>query len=64
MEANLTAAAASAIKTTQIQNEIASAVAVKSQKVQQSQGKAAVDLIQQVEELSSQLASGRIDVEL
>ncbi len=64
MEANLTVAAASAIKSSQIQNEIASTVAVKTQKVQQAQGKAAVDLIQQVEELTSQLASGRIDVHL
>jgi hypothetical protein len=64
MDTNLTVAAASAIKNSQVQNQIASSVAVKAQKVQQAQGDAAVDLIQQVEQLSEQLASGRIDVQL
>ncbi len=64
MDTNLTAAAASAIKNSQVQNQIASSVAVKAQKVQKAQGEAAVDLIQQVEKLSQQLSSGQIDVQL
>lgn len=64
MEANLTAAAASAIKQSQVQNETAVAVAHKSLQAQKQQGEAAVALIEQVEELSAQLAQGRIDVKL
>ena len=64
MEANLTMAAASAIKQSQIQNEAAMAVAHKSLQAQKQQGEAAVALIEQVEELSTQLAQGRIDVQL
>lgn len=64
MEANLTVSAVSAIKNSEIQNKVASAVAVKTQDAQKAQGEAAVDLIQQVEQLSEQLASGRIDVQL
>ena len=64
MEANLTAKAASAIQQSQIKNESALAVAQKTLQVQKQQGEAAVDLIKQVEQLSAQLASGKIDVQL
>lgn len=64
MEANLTVAAASAVKNSEIQNKVASAVAVKTQDAQKAQGEAAVSLIQQVERLSEQLAKGQIDVQL
>ena len=64
MEANLTANAASAIQKSRYQNEAAFAVARRTLKAQEQQGKAAVDLVKQVEQLTKQLASGRIDVEL
>jgi hypothetical protein len=64
MEANLTAAAASAIQQSQVQNATMMAVATKSLQVQKQQGEAAVALVQQVEQLTSQLAQGRIDVSL
>ena len=64
MEANLTVAAASAAKNSEIQNKIASAVAVKTLDAQKTQGDAAVSLIQQVEQLTEQLASGHIDVQI
>ena len=64
MEANLTVAAASAMKNSQISNEAAATIAAKTLKVQKAQGEAAVNLIQQVEQLSEQLAGGRIDVKL
>ena len=64
MDANLTVAAASAVKNSQIQNETSMAVAKKSLQVQKQQGEAAVALIEQVAQLSSQLAQGRIDVRL
>ena len=58
------AAAASAVKQSQVQNQIATSVAVKSQDVQRQQGEAAVAMIQQVESVTDQLAQGRIDVQL
>ncbi len=64
MEANLTTNAASAIQQAQVKNESAMAVARKSLDAQKQQGKAAVDLIKQVEQLSTQLSSGHIDVQL
>lgn len=64
MEANLTTAAASAIQQSKIKNEAAFAVASKTLDAQKQQGKATVDLIQQAEQLSTQLAQGRIDVQL
>jgi hypothetical protein len=64
MEANLTAAAASAIQQSQVQNATMMAVATKSLQVQKQQGEAAVALVQQVEQLTSQLAQGRIDISL
>lgn len=64
MEANLTSAAASAIKQSQVRNDAAFAVARKTHDVQKQQGEAAVDLIKQVEQVSAQLASGRLDVKV
>ncbi len=64
MEANLTTAAASAIQSSQIQSQISTSIAAKTLKVQQAQGEAAVDLVQQAEQLAMQLADGKIDVEL
>lgn len=64
MEANLTTNAASAIQQSQVKNESALAVAQKALKVQKQQGEAAVDLVKQVEQLSAQLATGHIDVQL
>jgi hypothetical protein len=58
------AAAASAVKQSQVQNQVAMGVAAKSQDVQRQQGEAAVDLIKQVESLTDQLSQGRIDVQL
>ncbi|MCA9126175.1 MAG: hypothetical protein KDB22_03780 [Planctomycetales bacterium] len=64
MDTNLTYAAASAVQQSQVQNEVAAAVAQKALKVQKQQGEAAVDLIKQVEQLTAQLAQGRVDVSL
>lgn len=64
MEANLTSQAASAIQQSLVKNDVAIAVAKKSQNVQKQQGEAAVDLVKQVAQLSSQLAGGHIDVTL
>lgn len=63
MDTQLTAAA-SAIQQTQVQNKVAAAVAEKSLQTQKQQGEAAVALIQQVEQLTQQLAQGTIDVQL
>ncbi len=59
---NLTINAASAIKQAQVSNDVAFAVAKKSMSSQKQQGQAAVDLIKQVEQVSSQLAQGRLNV--
>ncbi len=64
MDANLTVAAASAISQSQVQNETAMVVAQKTLQAQKQQGEAAVSLVKQVEQLSTQLAQGRIDVRL
>ena len=57
-------AAASAIQQTQVQNQVATAVAEKSLQTQKQQGEAAVALLEQVEQLTAQLAQGKIDVQL
>jgi hypothetical protein len=64
MDANLTVAAASAIKNSQIQNQTSMVVAQKTLQAQKQQGEAAVSLIQQAAELSNQLSQGHIDVQL
>lgn len=64
MDANVTAKFASDLQQSQISNEIAFAVAAKSLKTQKQQGEANVALVTQIEQATSQLANGRIDVEL
>ncbi len=64
MDANLTVAAASAMKNSQIQNQTSMVVAQKTLQAQKQQGEAAVSLIQQAAQLSSQLSQGRLDVKL
>lgn len=64
MEANLTTNSASAIQQSKIANEASMLVASKTLQAQKQQGEAAVDLIKQVEQLSAQLASGHVDVQL
>jgi hypothetical protein len=59
---NLSINAASAIKQAQVSNDVAFAVAKKSMNSQKQQGEAAVDLVKQVEQVSSQLAKGRLNV--
>lgn len=61
---NLSISAASAVKQAQVNNEVSFAVAKKTLDSQKQQGEAAVDLVQQVEQVSSQLAKGRVDVTL
>lgn len=61
---NLSINAASAIKQAQVNNDVSFAVAKKTLASQKQQGEAAVDLIKQVEQVSSQLAQGRLDVTL
>ncbi len=64
MNTNISTQAASAIKQSQIKNEISFAVAQKALKAEKQQGEAAVDLVKQVAQLSSQLAAGHVDVQL
>jgi hypothetical protein len=60
----LTVAAASQIQQSKVANEVATAIAKKSLDVQRSQGQAAVALIQQVANVTEQLAGGHLDVSL
>ena len=64
MDANLTVAAACAIKNSQIQQNTSMAVAQKTLQTQRQQGEAVVELIQQSEQITAQLAQGRLDVQL
>ncbi len=61
---NLSIASASAIKQSQIQNQVEMAVLGKAQQVQKQQGEAAVQLIEQAANIQEQLGSGHIDVKL
>lgn len=63
MDSSLTAAA-SAVKQSQVKNQVATSVAVKTQSIQKEQGEAAVSMIKQAESLSAQLSQGKIDVQL
>ena len=54
----------SSIQQAQTSNKIAYAVAERSLKSQKQTGEAIVSLVKQVEQLTQQLAQGRIDVEL
>ena len=64
MDANLTVAAASAMKNSQIQNQTSMVVVQKALQAQTQQGEAAVSLIEQAAQISTQLSQGRIDVRL
>ncbi len=64
MDGNLTVAAASSIQQSKIANEVSTAVAQKTLQAQKQQGQAAVDLVKQVEQLTTQLAKGHVDVQL
>ena len=64
MEANLTAADASAIQQAKIKNDLAFAVARKSMDTQRQQGEATVELVKQVASLTAQLDRGGLDVSL
>lgn len=61
---NFTVAAASAVKQSQLQNQIDFAVAGKTLQAQKQQGEAAVQLIEQAAQIQEQLANGRLDVEI
>lgn len=64
MDGNLTVAAASAIQQSKTANEVSMAVAQKTLQAQKQQGEAVVNLVKQVEQLTTQLAQGKVDVEL
>ena len=61
---NFTIAAASAVKQSQLQNQIDFAVAGKVLQTQKQQGDAAIQLIEQAAQVQKQLASGQLDVEI
>jgi hypothetical protein len=61
---NFTIAAASAVKQSQLQNQIDFAVAGKTLQVQKQQGEAVIQLIEQAAQVQQQLASGQLDVEI
>lgn len=64
MDSSITAGVATAIKNSQIQNDTSMVVAQKTLQAQKQQGEAAVSLIQQAAQISTQLTQGRIDVRL
>ena len=64
MDANLTVAAACSIKNSQIQQNISLAVAKQVLDTQRQQGQAAVALIEQAEQITTQIDQGRLDVDL
>ena len=61
---NFTIAAASAVKQSQLQNQIDFAVAGKVLQTQKQEGDAAIQLIEQAAQVQKQLASGQLDVEI
>ena len=61
---NFTIAAASAVKQSQLQNQIDFAVAGKVLQAQKQQGDAAIQLIEQAAQVQKPLASGQLDVEI
>ncbi len=67
MQVNSTAtdpAIASAVANSVIQSQIDTAVASRARQVQQQQGDAVVQLVEQAAQITEQLASGHIDVRL
>lgn len=61
---DFTIAAASAVKQSQVQNQVDYAVASKTLQSQKQQGDAVIQLIDQAVQLQDQLASGHIDVQI
>ena len=61
---NFTIAAASAVKQSQLQNQIDFAIAGKVLQSQKQQGDAVIQLIEQAAQVQAQLASGQLDVEI
>jgi len=61
---NFTIAAASAVKQSQVKNQIDFAVAGKVLQAQKQQGDAAIQLIEQAAQIQEQLANGQLDVEI
>ena len=61
---DFTIAAASAVKQSQVQNQVDVAVASKTLQVQRQQGDAVIQLIDQAVQIQEQLASGHIDVKI
>lgn len=64
MQVNSASSTDPAITSAAIQIQIDSAVATKARQVQQQQGDAIVQLIEDAAQLTEQLASGHIDVKL
>ena len=64
MEASFSTQAASAIQQSQVKNEVATTVAKKTLDSQKQQGDAVVALLKQSEQLSAQLAQGKLDVQV
>lgn len=61
---NFTIQAASAVKQSQVQNQIDFAVASKTLQTQKQQGDAVVQLLEQAVQVQDQLSSGHLDVEI
>jgi len=61
---NFTIAVASAVKQSQVKNQVDFAVAGKVLQAQKQQGDAAIQLIEQAAQIQEQLASGQLDVEI
>ncbi len=59
-----TIAAASAVKQSQVKNQVDVAVASKTLQVQRQQGDAVIQMIDQAVQIQEQLASGHIDVKI
>ncbi len=61
---DFTIAAASAVKQSQVQNQVDYAVAGKTLQAQKQQGDAVIQLLEQAVEVQDQLSNGYIDVQL
>lgn len=61
---NFTIEAASAVKQSQIQNQVDFAVARKALQTQKQQGDAVVQLIEQAVQIQEQLVSGHVDIQI
>ncbi len=61
---NFTIAAASAVKQSQLQNQVDFAVASKTLQAQKQQGDAVIQLIDQAVQIQEQLANGQLDVQI